>query len=227
MTEQPVLIEVANVTKSFGVGSTQVNVLHGIDLTLQAGARVAVVGASGAGKSTFLHILGGLDQPSSGSVRVGGADIFALKGPALDAFRNRTVGFVFQFHQLLPEFTALENVMMPALIARFGRQEAQLRATELLVEVGLEHRLKHKPGQLSGGEQQRVAIARALVMRPRLLLADEPTGNLDSHTSEEIYTLLERLHENYGLTIMVVTHSAMLASRMDRILQMRDGRIDS
>jgi lipoprotein-releasing system ATP-binding protein len=172
-----------------------------------------------------MHILGGLDHPTGGSVRFEGSDIFALKGAALDAFRNRTVGFVFQFHQLLPEFSALENVMMPALVARKGRHEAAALAEELLRDVGLGHRLTHKPGELSGGEQQRVAIARALVMSPRLLLADEPTGNLDSRTSDEIYRLLHRLHETRGLTMLIVTHSEVLASRLDRIVHMEDGRL--
>jgi lipoprotein-releasing system ATP-binding protein len=219
------MIEVTNLTKSFATGRGRVEVLRGIDLQITAGERVAVAGASGAGKTTLMHILGGLDHPTGGSVRFEGSDIFALKGAALDAFRNRTVGFVFQFHQLLPEFSALENVMMPALVARKGRHEAAALAEELLRDVGLGHRLTHKPGELSGGEQQRVAIARALVMSPRLLLADEPTGNLDSRTSDEIYRLLHRLHETRGLTMLIVTHSEVLASRLDRIVHMEDGRL--
>ena len=219
------MIEVTNLSKSFGTGQGRVDVLRHIDLKIEGGERVAVVGASGAGKTTLMHILGGLDHPTEGGVLFEGDDIFALKGPALDAFRNSTVGFVFQFHQLLPEFTALENVMMPALVARKLPREASAMAKELLGEVGLGHRLTHKPGELSGGEQQRVAIARALIMSPRLLLADEPTGNLDSRTSDGIYGLLHQLHETRGLTMVIVTHSEVLAARLDRVIHMEDGRI--
>jgi len=219
------MIEVANLSKSFGAGQGRVDVLRHVDLSINHGERVAVVGASGAGKTTLMHILGGLDHPTEGSVSFEGSDIFALKGPALDAFRNRTVGFVFQFHQLLPEFSALENVMMPALVARKSPREASAMAKKLLDEVGLGHRLTHKPGELSGGEQQRVAIARALIMSPRLLLADEPTGNLDSRTSDGIYRLLHHLHETRGLTMVIVTHSEALAARLDRVIHMEDGRI--
>jgi lipoprotein-releasing system ATP-binding protein len=219
------MIAVKGLSKSFGTGRGRVDVLRSIDLTIDRGERVAVVGASGAGKTTLMHILGGLDHPTEGSVLFEGKDIFALKGPALDAFRNRTVGFVFQFHQLLPEFTALENAMMPALVARKRQREAAAMARELLNEVGLGHRLTHKPGELSGGEQQRVAIARSLIMSPRLLLADEPTGNLDSRTSDGIFRLLHQLHETRGLTMVIVTHSEVLASRLDRVIHMEDGRI--
>jgi lipoprotein-releasing system ATP-binding protein len=201
----------------------RIEVLRGIDLQIHSGERVAVVGASGAGKTTLMHIMGGLDSPSSGVVTFEGQDVFALKGANLDRFRNSTVGFVFQFHQLLPEFTALENVAMPALIAGEKRSVAEDRAGELLTEVGLGHRFSHKPGQLSGGEQQRVAIARALVMAPKLLMADEPTGNLDSGTTEAIYELLQQLHDHHGLTMIIVTHSERLAQRMDRTLHMVDG----
>ncbi len=219
------MIEVKGLTKNFGAGQRHVDVLRGIDLSIAAGERVAVVGASGAGKTTFMHILGALDRPTTGSVTFEGQDIFALKGAALDQFRNRTVGFVFQFHQLLPEFSALENVMMPALVARTGAKEAAAQAETLLREVGLGHRLTHKPGELSGGEQQRVAIARALVMAPRILLADEPTGNLDSQTSGEIFRLLNAMHQSRGLTMIIVTHSETLAGRMDRVVRMTDGRV--
>ena len=219
------MIEVQGLTKTFVAGERRVDVLRGIDLSIAQGERIAIVGASGAGKTTLMHILGAIDQPSSGRVFFQGQDIFALRNSALDAFRNRSVGFVFQFHQLLPEFSASENVMMPALIARLGFKEAEARARELLTEVGLGHRLTHKPGELSGGEQQRVAIARALVMSPRLLLADEPTGNLDSRTSDDIYRLLQQLHQAHGLTMVIVTHSETLARRMDRIVHMEDGQL--
>jgi lipoprotein-releasing system ATP-binding protein len=219
------LISVKGLCKRFLTDQGTVDVLRDIDLEVRAGERIAVVGSSGAGKSTFMHLLGGLDCPTSGSVRFEGAEIFQYSPAQLDAFRNRTVGFVFQFHQLLPEFTALENVMMPARIGRLPIAEASERANRLLGAVGLGHRLGHKPGQLSGGEQQRVAIARALIMNPQLLLADEPTGNLDSGTSSEILALLDQLHAEFNLTLIVVTHSEMLASRMDRVVRMLDGQI--
>ena len=219
------MIKVRKVCKFFQTAQGRIEVLRDIDLEVAAGERVAIVGASGAGKTTFMHILGGLDKPSSGKVEFEGQDLSLLKGADLDGFRNRSVGFVFQFHQLLPEFTALENVMMPALIAGRERSEGRRSAEELLEEVGLAHRLTHKPGQLSGGEQQRVAIARALIMAPRLLLADEPTGNLDSNTSDAIYQLLQQLHQRHNLTMLIVTHSEVLASRMDRVVRMADGVI--
>ena len=221
------MISVKGLSKRFTTDLGVVEVLRDLTLDVVAGERIAIVGSSGAGKSTFMHVLGGLDQPSSGSVCFENTEIFSYSPAQLDAFRNSTVGFVFQFHQLLPEFTALENVMMPARIARLSLEESKGRAERLLAAVGLSHRLGHKPGQLSGGEQQRVAIARALVMNPRLLLADEPTGNLDSVTSGEILALLDRLHAEYNLTLIVVTHSETLAGRMDRIVRMVDGRLDS
>jgi lipoprotein-releasing system ATP-binding protein len=223
--EENAMITVRGLCRRFQTARGTVEVLRSIDLDVQVGERIAVVGASGAGKSTLMHLLGGLDRPSEGSVSFEGAEIFSFAPAQLDAFRNRTVGFVFQFHQLLPEFTALENVMMPARIGRLPVAEAQARAERLLVAVGLDHRLDHKPGQLSGGEQQRVALARALVMAPRLLLADEPTGNLDSVTSAEIMALLDRLHAEYRLTLVMVTHSETLAGRMDRVVRMVDGRV--
>lgn len=219
------MIAVKSLAKNFTTDRGVIEVLKGVDLEIASGDRIAVVGASGAGKTTFMHLLGGLDRPSSGSVEFAGKDIFQYSVQELDAFRNRSIGFVFQFHQLLPEFTALENVMMPALIARLTRAEAGDKAREILAGVGLEHRLDHKPGQLSGGEQQRVAIARSLVMSPQLLLADEPTGNLDSGTSDEILALLDRLHTERELTIVVVTHSEKVAGRMDRTVRMEDGNM--
>ncbi len=219
------MIAVRSLSKTFTTDRGKVDVLKEVSLDISAGARIAIVGASGAGKTTFMHLLGGLDKPTRGSVIFTGKDIFTFSTSELDAFRNRSIGFVFQFHQLLPEFTAQENVMMPALIARDSVQQAQNKARDILAAVGLEHRLDHKPGQLSGGEQQRVAIARSLVMSPRLLLADEPTGNLDSVTSDEILALLDRLHEERDLTIVVVTHSEKVATHMDRIVRMVDGRM--
>lgn len=217
------MIEVSELGKSFITPGGTIEVLRGINLRICAGERVAVVGTSGAGKTTLMHILGGLDHPTSGDILFEGENLFALRGAELDAFRNRTVGFVFQFHQLLPEFTALENVMMPLLIGGSRRTDAAQKASAILAEVGLEHRLTHKPGALSGGEQQRVAIARALIREPRLLLADEPTGNLDSHISDEIMLLLNRMHRIRGLTMIIVTHNIALANSLDRTLRIEDG----
>ncbi len=217
------LIKVSGLKKEFKTPGGSVDVLRGIDIEIKAGERVAVVGTSGAGKTTLMHILGGLDHPSDGQVLYAGEDLFALRGTALDAFRNASIGFVFQFHQLLPEFSALENVMMPLLIGGMARSLAEQRASNLLSEVGLAHRLDHKPGALSGGEQQRVAIARALIKEPKLLLADEPTGNLDSVTSGEIMMLLNQMHQSRGLTMIIVTHSRPLADSLDRVLRIEDG----
>jgi len=219
------MIRIGGLNKSFATINGKLQVLHDIDLHVQLGQRVAVVGSSGAGKTTLMHIMGGLDHPSSGEVLFEGKNLFALKGSELDAFRNQTIGFVFQFHQLLPEFTALENVMMPLLIAGQSRSQARGPATEILSEVGLKARLDHKPGALSGGEQQRVAIARALIQKPRLLLADEPTGNLDRRTSAEIFGLLEKLHCRHNLTMVIVTHNDQIAEQMDRVIRIEDGRI--
>ncbi|WP_316346961.1 ABC transporter ATP-binding protein [Desulfuromonas acetoxidans] len=220
-----VLLEARHIRKSFDTGQGTLTVLRDVNLSIAAQERVAVVGASGSGKTTLMHILGTLDCPSDGQCFFDGVDLFSLSAAHLDAFRNATLGFVFQFHQLLPEFSALENVMMPALIHGEKRGCAQQSAEDLLGQVGLHHRLHHKPGQLSGGEQQRVAIARALVQKPQLLIADEPTGNLDSATSEEIYALLEQLHQDHQLTLVMVTHNRELASRMDRTVHIRDGEL--
>jgi lipoprotein-releasing system ATP-binding protein len=219
------LIEARGVQKSYPVGATKVTVLRQLDLVVEAGEMVAVVGASGVGKSTLLHVLGGLDAIDGGSVRIGDVDLAAMKPDALTAFRNRHVGFVFQFHHLLPEFSALENAGMPMRIARLPAVERDARARALLERVGLGERLPHKPGMLSGGEQQRVAIARALVMEPRLLLADEPTGDLDEHTAETLHDLLREMHRERGLTSIIATHNPRLSAACDRILRLEDGRL--
>ncbi len=218
------MIQIKGLTKTFVSGERRVDVLSGIDLR-SATASEWVWSALPAPVKRPLCIFSVPSTALPAARFCWRDDLFSLRGPALDAFRNRTVGFVFQFHQLLPEFSALENAMMPALIARQKPRDAAAKAEEFLREVGLGHRLSHKPGELSGGEQQRVAIARSLVMSPRLLLADEPTGNLDSRTSEDIYRLLEQLHRKHALTMVVVTHSEMLASRLDRIVHMEDGRL--
>lgn len=217
------MIEVSGLSKSFKTPGGVIDVLREVSLKICAGERVAVVGTSGAGKTTLMHILGGLDRPTSGDVFFQGNNLSDLRGAELDSFRNRTIGFVFQFHQLLPEFTAVENVMMPLLIGGSRRAEAEKKATAILSEVGLEKRLTHKPGALSGGEQQRVAIARALIREPQLLLADEPTGNLDSRISDEIMLLLNTMHQTRGLTMIIVTHNISLANSLDRTLRIEDG----
>jgi lipoprotein-releasing system ATP-binding protein len=219
------LVEVVGMTKSFVHGARVLEVLKGVDLVLGRGELCSIIGASGAGKSTLLHCLGTLDLPTRGHVYFEGVDVVELPPPELAAFRNRTIGFVFQFHHLLPEFSALENVMMPALIARLRPAVARPMAEAILEAVGLSHRLRHRPGELSGGEQQRVAIARALVMRPKLLLADEPTGNLDTRTSDEVHDLLFRMNEEHAITMLLVTHNMDLARRAPRVLRMVDGVI--
>jgi lipoprotein-releasing system ATP-binding protein len=216
-------IVVSNLTKWYDHGGTRVEVLTGVDLVLEPGDMVAVVGASGVGKSTFLQILGTLDLPSSGSIQFDGEELTRMSAARLAEFRNRKIGFVFQFHHLLPEFTAVENVMMPALIQRVPRRTAEKRASDILGRVGLGHRLTHKPSEMSGGEQQRVALARAMVLEPELLLADEPTGNLDRHTGEEIHKLFLELNRERGSTLLVVTHNPALAEMMPRRLRMVDG----
>jgi lipoprotein-releasing system ATP-binding protein len=219
------LIVAANVVKGYRTAAGYVPVLQGLDLTVGAGEMLAITGASGVGKSTLLHVLGTLDRPESGSVSLGGEDVLGLSEPRLVAFRNRTLGFVFQFHHLLPEFTALENVMMPALIGRLPEPEALARAAALLEELGLADRAQHRPGALSGGEQQRVAVARALVQSPRAILADEPTGNLDRETGERLHGLFRRLNQEKGITVVVATHNEALAAACDRTLRLEAGRL--
>jgi lipoprotein-releasing system ATP-binding protein len=221
------LLVVEQLTKRFVHEGRELTVLTGIDLAIDEGEMLCVVGQSGAGKSTLLHLLGTLDLPTSGRILYEGVDVTKLSASKLADFRNGRLGFVFQFHHLLPEFTALENVMMPGLIHGDARREVQKRAELLLEEVGLGSRLTHRPGELSGGEQQRVALARALVMRPRLVLADEPTGNLDSKTSDAIHALFFEINRTRGTTFLVVTHSRDFADRMPRIVRMRDGRVES
>ena len=217
------LLEVRNLRKTYTTGPNRIEVLKGIDLELDAGTTTALVGASGAGKSTLMHLLGALDRPTAGTVSFHGEDIFKKNDRQLAAFRNRNIGFVFQFHHLLPEFTALENVMMPALIARMTKNIARAKAEELLTDVGLGERMTHRPGELSGGEQQRVAIARALALGPELLLADEPTGNLDIKTSDGVYAMLAELQIRKGLTVIIVTHNERLASAMGNTVRLVDG----
>jgi lipoprotein-releasing system ATP-binding protein len=216
-------VEVAGMGKVYIIGEQRLEVLAGVNLVLEAGDMASIVGASGVGKSTLLHVLGTLDLPTSGMVRINGTDIGRMAPGPLSAFRNREIGFVFQFHHLLPEFTALENVMMPCLIGRRPREEAERAARDILGRVGLSKRLIHRPSELSGGEQQRVALARAMVMKPSLLLADEPTGNLDRRTGEQIHELLVELNRERGSTLLVVTHNPELAELMPRRLRMRDG----
>jgi lipoprotein-releasing system ATP-binding protein len=219
------LIEVAGLGKSYATAAGPLTVLADLELSVEAGEMVAIVGASGVGKSTLLHVLGGLDMFEAGNVRIGDADIGRMDVAARVQFRNRHVGFVFQFHHLLPEFTALENVGMPLRIANRPAAEREAEARALLVRVGLADRATHRPGALSGGEQQRVAVARALVARPTLLLADEPTGNLDEHTAADLHGLLRDMHREHGLTSIIATHNAVLAASCDRTLRLEGGRL--
>jgi len=219
------MIQVTDLHKSFPMGEQILPVLKGINLTIQRGELIAVVGASGAGKSTLLHILGLLDRPTKGTVKYEGQDLFGFSESAQAEFRNKRIGFVFQFHHLLPEFTALENACMPALIQRRQPNEVENEAIGILKEVGLGERLHHKPGELSGGEQQRVAVARALLQKPDLVLADEPTGNLDTHTGEALFSLMRELNKARGTTFVMVTHNDKLSAQADRIIHMQDGQI--
>ncbi len=225
-------IETKELTKTFRTDAGEIQVLKGINISIAEGEMVGVVGASGVGKSTLLHILGILDNPTSGKVLYNAADVFSLDRNSLASFRNKTVGFVFQFHHLMPEFTALENVMMPGLI-RLSYQsnggsyaDIQKKAGDILGQLGLKDRIKHRPGELSGGEQQRVAVARALLLDPRVVLADEPTGNLDTATGEELFKIFLDLNKQKGITFIIVTHNESLSSRCSRVLRMRDGYLE-
>lgn len=219
------MIQVTDLHKSFSMGSYELPVLKGITLEIRRGELIAIVGASGAGKSTLLHIIGTLDKPSSGTVIFDGQDLFQMTEGQQAEFRNRRIGFVFQFHHLLPEFTALENACMPALVQRRDPASVEADAKALLTDVGLGQRLHHKPGELSGGEQQRVAMARALMQKPDMVLADEPTGNLDTHTGDGLFGLMRDLNKARGTTFIIVTHNDKLSAQSDRIIHMQDGQI--
>ena len=222
------VVEARSLRKVYaGGGGTELTVLDGVDLQVKAGEAVAIIGASGAGKSTLLHLLGGLDEPTAGEVRIAGRGLGDLTGPGMAAFRNEVIGFVFQFHHLLREFTAVENVMMPLLIGGAERAAARERAVALLDDVGLAARASHRPTELSGGEQQRVAVARALANSPALVLADEPSGNLDAHTSDRLHDLFFRLREEHGVALVLATHNRELADRTDRILRVKEGALHS
>ena len=225
MSDAP-LIEIEALSKSFETGDGSIEILRGLDLVVHAGDRIAIVGQSGVGKSTLLHILGTLDRPTTGSVRFRGEGVFSKSSEELARLRNEFVGFVFQFHHLLPEFTAQENVMMPGLLQQRSFDEMRDRAAKMLAEVGLDHRLGHKVGKLSGGERQRVAVARALVLDPPLVLADEPTGNLDPTTGGQVAKLLLEVNRNHGTTLVVVTHNARMAEQLGRTLVLAEGRLE-
>jgi lipoprotein-releasing system ATP-binding protein len=223
----PTVVAARGIVKSYLQGPSPVHVLRGLDLDVGVAERIAIVGLSGSGKSTLLHVLGGLDKPDQGSIKINGKDIFSLTEKQRGELRNKSLGFVYQFHHLLPEFTAQENVAMPLLIAGMASMDAWLNAEEILAQVGLQERIKHKPSELSGGERQRVAIARALVTRPSCVLADEPTGNLDEETGEQINDLMIQLSESLGTSFIVVTHNTNLAERMDRKIRLHNGVLES
>lgn len=224
MNKQPVILECKKLKKHYQ-GELDVEVLKGVDLAITAGERVAIMGVSGSGKSTLMHLLGGLDKPSSGEVILDGVNLDSVNSTKLAQLRNQSLGFIYQSHHLLGEFTVLENVAMPLLIADLSVKEAKQRATALLERVGLGHRIEHKPGELSGGERQRAAIARALINKPKVILADEPTGNLDSKTADSVYQLMLELNHELNISFLVVTHDHDLASRMGKVLHMEDGLI--
>lgn len=223
MTE---LLLTRNLHKSYSLDGQELHILRGINITIQQGEMISVMGASGVGKSTLLNILGTLDRPTTGEVIFNGMNICEKSDMELASFRNSKIGFIFQFHHLLPEFTAFENVMMPAIIHKKDRRKAMQTAEELLAKVGLHDRIHHRPGELSGGEQQRVAIARALINTPEIILADEPTGNLDTHTGEDVFDLLRKINQESNTTFVLVTHNEKLANQTNRILKMVDGQID-
>ena len=226
-TLEPAVISVDKVYKRYAQADAAVEVLQGVEMQVASREMVAIVGPSGAGKSTLLHLIGGLDRPTAGRIRCAGADLSQLSDRRLADFRSRRVGFVFQFHHLLPEFSALENAMMPALIQRRAKQDVEHRARRLLADVGLAARLHHRPGALSGGEQQRVAVARALINNPDVVLADEPTGNLDRATGQTIQTLLRQLNKDMGQAFVIVTHDQNFASHMDRVIALVDGKVSA
>jgi lipoprotein-releasing system ATP-binding protein len=219
------ILQVNNLDKSYFSNQKKTDVLKEVALDVRRGEALAIVGPSGVGKSTLLHILGTIDRPTAGHVYYDGIDIFAMPEEALAGFRNKRLGFIFQFHHLLPEFSALENAAMPALISGLDRKTAENRAWEILSRLGLEERLTHKPGEMSGGEQQRVAVARALIMKPDVVLADEPTGNLDTHTGEEVFNLILELNAELGITFIIVTHNENLSKKMQRCITLLDGQV--
>ena len=219
------VLECRQLEKTFGEGGVVLNILRDIDFTINTGERIAITGASGSGKSTLLHLLGGLDEPTSGDVSITGQSLASLSPVQLGRLRNKTLGFIYQFHHLLPEFTATENVAMPLLVGGVRPAQAREQAESLLARVGLSARLTHKPGEMSGGERQRAAVARALVTQPACVLADEPTGNLDRQNAEQVYKLMLELNQELGTSLLVATHDSLIAERMDRVVRLEDGRL--